>query len=143
MKTNVGSVSAIEREWHKVDANGMVLGRLASRLSKMLSGKNKVAYSPNHDHGDYIIVVNAGNIRLTGKKTEAKTYFRHSMYPGGGKFRSFKEQMAIDPTQVVRRAVRGMLPKTRLGRAMLEKLFVYAEDTHPHAAQKPKALALN
>jgi large subunit ribosomal protein L13 len=108
----------------------------------MLIGKSKVAYSPNQDHGDHVVVINAGKVKLSGKKPETKQYFRHSKHPGGGKFRSFKEQMALDPAEVIRHAVYGMVPKNALGRAIYGKLHVYTGADHPHAAQKPKAVSV-
>ncbi len=143
MRTTVVNAKSIERKWYLVDAKDMVLGRLASRVATMLSGKGKPAYSPNQDHGDYIIIINADDIRLTGNKADEKSYFRHSQYPSGQKFRSFKEQMALDSTKVIRDAVRGMLSKTTLGRAEISKLHVYKNDSHPHKAQKPEALVLS
>jgi large subunit ribosomal protein L13 len=105
-------------------------------------GKDKPAYAPHQDLGDYVVVVNADKVRLTGKKEDTKTYFRHSHYPGGGKFRSFREQMEKDPRKVISHAVWGMLPKTTLGRSIMKKLHVYSGDVHPHAAQKPESLSL-
>ncbi len=142
MRTAVVNTKTIERKWYLVDAKDMVLGRLASKVATLLSGKRKPAYSPNQDHGDYVIILNADGIRLTGKKADEKTYFRHSQYPSGQKFRSFKEQMALDSTKVIKDAIRGMLPKTILGRATISKLHIYKSDSHPHKAQKPEALAL-
>jgi len=140
MKTAVINASEIKRKWYVVDASGKHLGRLASNIALKLTGKSKPAFSPNQDHGDNIIVINADNVRLTGTKAETKEYFRHSTYPGGGKTRSFREQMELDSTQVIRHAVRGMIPKTKLGRAVIRKLHVYKGDNHPHSAQKPETL---
>lgn len=142
MKTAVANAETITRNWYVIDANEKVLGRLVSKIAYLLMGKGKLQYSPNQDHGDYIIIVNTDNIRLTGNKSETKTYFRHSQYPSGGKTRSFKEQMALDSTKVIRDAVHGMLPKTILGRSIIKKLFLYAGNEHPHIAQKPEPLSV-
>jgi len=137
MKTAVINTNDIERKWYIVDATDVPLGRLASNVANLLIGKHKPAYSPNQDHGDNVVVVNCEKVQLTGNKAETKEYFRHSQYAGGGKFRSFKEQMELDPTQIIIHAVKGMVPKTKLGRAINKKLHVYAGESHPHAAQKP------
>jgi large subunit ribosomal protein L13 len=142
MKTVVVNTSTISREWFVVDATNKVVGRLASTIAHMLIGKNKVAFSPNQDHGDNIIVINADKAKMTGKKTELKTYFRHSMYPGGKRERPYKKQMQLDSTKVIIHAVHGMVPKTKLGRAIMKKLHVYKNATHPHAAQQPKELSI-
>jgi large subunit ribosomal protein L13 len=142
MKTVVVPTQSIEREWYVVDGASQTLGRLASKVAQLLIGKRKVAYSPNQDHGDNIVVINADKVKLTGKKPETKFYFRHSQYPGGAKFRSYKEQMQIDPSQVVIHAVHGMVSKNARGRAIMKKLHVYAGDNHPHSAQQPKALSI-
>jgi len=134
----------IERGWYVVDADGVPLGRLASTVASLLIGKGKPSYSPNQDHGDNVVIVNAEKVRLTGRKLEQKTYFRHSGYPGGGKTRTAQEQMQRDPTWVVRHAVRGMVPRnTPRGRAILKKLHVYAGESHPHTAQRPQAYSLS
>jgi large subunit ribosomal protein L13 len=143
MKTVVVDTASIERKWFVVDAAELTLGRLASKAAQILIGKGKVAYSPNQDHGDYLIVVNADKVRLTGSKPETKGYFRHSMYQGGDKIRSFKEQMALDSTKVVTHAVHGMVSKNPRGRAIMRKLFVYCGPDHPHVAQQPKELKLS
>ncbi len=143
MKTLVINEKQIARKWYVVDATDMVIGRLASRVAGLLMGKGKPAYSPNQDHGDNIIIVNADKVQLTGTKADTKTYFRHSGYPGGEKIRSFKEQMDADSRKVVTHAVWGMLPKTTLGRQIFSKLHVYSGDTHPHTAQKPETLQLS
>jgi large subunit ribosomal protein L13 len=140
MKTSVVNAQTIARNWYIVDANEMVLGRLSSKIAGMLMGKHKPAFSPNQDHGDNIIVINAAKVVVTGNKTTQKTYFRHSTQPGNARFRTFEEQMKKDPTQVIKLAVHGMLAKNALGRQMLRKLHVYAGDQHPHAAQKPMPL---
>jgi large subunit ribosomal protein L13 len=142
MKTIVVNKDAITRKWYVVDANKKIVGRLASRLAQLLTGKGKAAFSPNQDHGDNVIVINADGVRLSGKKAEMKTYFHHTGYAGGKKERPFKKQMALDSRQVILHAVRGMVPKTKLGRAVMKKLHVYKKDVHPHAAQQPEPLTL-
>jgi len=142
MQTHVTKASEIERRHYVVDADGVVLGRLASKVAQVLRGKGKVNYVPNLDMGDFVIIVNADKIKLTGNKLGQKTYFRHSGYPGGARFDSMKRMMEERPDQVVRRAVRGMLPKSKLGRKMLKKLRVYAGPDHPHQAQRPEPLSV-
>lgn len=142
MKTVVVDTKSISREWFVVDATEQPLGRLASKAAQILIGKGKVAYSPNQDHGDNLIIVNADKVKLTGNKSETKEYFRHSQYPGGGKTRSFKEQMAQDSTRVIIHAVHGMVSKNARGRSIMKKLHVYSGSSHPHAAQQPKELKL-
>lgn len=139
-RTTVLKGDQVERRWYLVDANGKVLGRLATRLATILRGKNKPGFAPFMDAGDFVIVVNASKVRVTGRKREQKTYWRHSGYPGGLKLTSFKEAMEKDPTFAVRHAVRGMLPRNRLGRRLLKKLKIYPGPDHPHKAQKPQAL---
>ena len=130
------------RSWYVVDAKDYPLGRLASRVAIILRGKHKPIYSPHVDHGDHVVVVNAALVQLTGKKLVKKTFFRHTGYISGVKIDTLKECMATKPEEVVRRAVRGMLPKTRLGRSMLSKLKVYPGGEHPHRAQGPVPLRL-
>jgi large subunit ribosomal protein L13 len=142
MKTVVVNTQSIERQWYIIDGASQTLGRLASKVAQFLIGKGKVAYSPNQDHGDFVIIINADKVKLTGKKPETKFYFRHSNYPGGAKFRSYKEQMEIDPSQVVIHAIHGMVSKNARGRAIMKKLHVYAGQEHPHSAQQPKSLSL-
>ena len=142
MKTHSTKPSEIERQWYVVDAEGRTLGRLASEIAKILMGKHNPIYAPNLDTGDYIIVINAGKVHVTGHKMDQKMYYRHSGYPGGLKGLTLREQLNRHPTRVIRSAVRGMLPHNRLGRAMLGKLKVYSGDAHPHTAQQPKALEL-
>ncbi len=127
----------IKRSWHVVDANGETLGRLASAVASVLKGKTKPIYTTHVDTGDFVIVVNADKIHLTGKKLDNKTYYSHSGYPGGLKAVSAGKLMKTNPEEVIKMAVEGMLPKTRLGKQMLSKLKVYAGDRHPHAAQQP------
>ncbi len=140
MKTFVTKASDIQREWFVVDAQGKTLGRLASRIAGILKGKHKPLYSPSMDVGDYVIVVNADKIQVTGRKMAQKMYYHHSGYPGGLKSISLRDQLATHPDRVLKAAVRGMLPHNRLGRAMFKKLRVYKGAEHPHAAQKPKQL---
>jgi len=125
-----------------VDATGQTLGRLATKIATILRGKHKPIYTPHMDCGDYVIVINADKIRVTGKKLDQKVYYRHSGYPGGLKSITLREQLKKHPTRVIQAAVRGMLPKNRLGRRMIKKLKVYASDSHPHQAQQPKVLEL-
>ncbi|HEY74751.1 MAG TPA: 50S ribosomal protein L13 [Thermoflexia bacterium] len=142
MKTYVTKPSEVEREWFVVDAEGKTLGRLASEIAKILRGKHKPNYSPSVDVGDYVIVINAEKIRVTGRKLDQKYYYRHSGYPGGLKAVRLRDMLARHPTRVIEHAVRGMLPKNRLGRRMFKKLKVYAGPDHPHKAQRPKPLDL-
>ena len=130
----------IEREWFVVDANGMVLGRLASEVASILRGKRKPMFAPHLDVGDHVIVVNADKVVLTAGKADRKTIYRHSGYPGGIRSQTFATLLARRPEDAVRRTIRGMLPKNRLGRQMIRKLKVYAGPDHPHAAQQPKTL---
>ncbi len=141
MKTYATSIKEVERQWHIIDASGKTLGRLATQAAKLLMGKHKPMYAPYIDTGDYVIVLNAAKIRLTGKKAKQKVYYRHSGYPGGLKARSFEEMMVKHPIKVVEIAVKGMLPHNSLGRAMYRKLKVYAGDNHPHQAQLAKSAA--
>ena len=140
MKTFMPSAAQIERKWYVVDAAGMTLGRLSAEVAKVLRGKNKPTYTPFLDMGDYVIVVNADKVTVTGKKMEQKIYFRHSEYVGSAKYTSLREMMQKKPVRVVEHAVRGMLPKGRLGDQMYTKLHVYAGPDHKHAAQKPEVL---
>ena len=140
MKTFMASPATIERKWYVVDATNMTLGRLASEVAKVLRGKNKPIFTPFIDTGDYVIVINAEKIKVTGKKMEQKVYYRHSDYVGGMKETTLKEQLAKKPESVIEMAVKGMLPKGTLGRQMYTKLFVYAGPEHKHAAQKPEVL---
>lgn len=142
MKTFMASPATIERKWYVVDATGYTLGRLASELAKVLRGKNKPIYTPHMDCGDYVIVVNADKISVTGKKLDQKIYYNHSDYVGGMKETTLKEMMAKKPERVMELAIKGMLPKGPLGRSMITKLHVYAGPEHDHAAQKPEALEI-
>ena len=133
---------AIERRWHVVDAGGQVLGRLASQVAHLLRGKHKPVFSPHVDAGDFVIVINAAKVRLTGRKLEGKIYYRHTGYPGSVRETTAAEMLEKHPERVLEKAVRGMLPKNALGRKMLRKLKVYSDADHPHAAQKPEALEI-
>jgi len=140
VKTYSVRAKEIDRKWYVVDARDETLGRLATRIATVLRGKHKPSYSPHLDVGDFVVVVNADKIRVTGKKLDQKIYYRHSGYPGGLKSMTLRRQLAQHPTRVIRSAVWGMLPHNRLGRAMVKKLRVYAGDEHPHEAQNPQAL---
>ena len=140
MNTFMASPATIDRKWYVVDAEGMTLGRLASEVAKILRGKNKPIFTPHMDTGDYVIVVNAEKVKVTGKKLDQKIYYHHSGYVGGLKETTLKEKLARKPEQVIELAVKGMLPKGPLGRQMYRKLFVYAGPEHKHAAQKPETL---
>ena len=140
MKTFMASPATIERKWYVVDAEGKTLGRLASEVAKVLRGKNKAIFTPHIDTGDYVIVVNAEKIKVTGKKLEQKVYYRHSDYVGGMKETTLKEMLNKKPERVIELAVKGMLPKGPLGRQMMTKLHVYAGAEHGHEAQKPEVL---
>ena len=142
MKTYSAKPGEIEREWYIVDAEGQTLGRLATQIADRLRGKGKTAFTPHVDTGDFVIVVNAEKVHVTGKKLEDKKYYKHSGYPGGLRTRSLREQLDRQPTEVLRAAVKGMLPHNRLGRAQLTKLKIYAGSEHPHEAQAPKPLPL-
>ena len=140
MKTFMASPATIDRKWYVVDATDMTLGRLASEVAKVLRGKNKAIFTPHIDTGDYVIVINAEKIKVTGKKLDQKVYYRHSEYVGGMKETTLREMLAKKPEKVVELAVKGMLPKGPLGNQMYTKLYVYAGPEHKHAAQKPEVL---
>lgn len=142
MKTYTPKASEIQREWHVVDAEGVVLGRLATEVARVLRGKHKPTFTPNLDTGDHVIIVNADKVVLSHGKAGAKRVYRHSGYPGGIKSESYADLLARKPADAVRRTVRGMLPKGPLGRRQLTKLKVYAGPDHPHEAQSPKPLAI-
>jgi large subunit ribosomal protein L13 len=131
-----------QRQWYVVDAQGKVLGRMASEIAKILRGKNKPIFTPNLDAGDFVIVINARGIKLTGKKLQKKVYYRHTDYPGGIRERTAEKMLEEKPEHLVRQAVKGMLPKNRLSRKLVNKLKVYAGPEHPHEAQKPQPLAI-
>ena len=145
MKTYIASEKEVQsdKHWFIVDAKDIVLGRLASKLASVLKGKHKPTYSPHYDVGDFIVVVNADKIKLTGKKMMQKTYFRHTGYPGGGIETPVRLMLQRHPERVIEFAVKGMLPKNSLGRKMIKKLKVYAGEKHPHEAQQPKELSIN
>lgn len=142
MRTYTARASDIQREWWVVDATGQTLGRLATQIAVILRGKHKPTYTPHLDCGDHVVVINADKVRVTGRKLDQKVYYRHSSYPGGLKSITLREQLRKHPTRVIQLAVRGMLPKNRLGRQMIKKLRVYAADSHPHEAQQPKVMDL-
>jgi large subunit ribosomal protein L13 len=140
MKTIFAIKTDIEKKWHLIDADGLVLGRLATRVAMILRGKNKPVYTPNTDTGDFVVIVNAEKIRLTGKKLEEKAYYHHTGYPGGIKKEMAKDIMKKAPERIIMSAVRGMLPKNTLGREQLSKLKVYSGTDHPHQGQNPEVL---
>ena len=142
MKTFSAKSETVKRDWYLVDADSKTLGRLSTEIARRLRGKHKPEYTPHVDTGDYIVVTNAAKIRVTGNKAKAKTYYRHSGYPGGLKSITFEKLLASNPTKVIELAVKGMLPKTKLGRAMFGKLKVYADSEHPHTAQQPQPLEI-
>ncbi len=142
MRTESLQPAQVERKWHVIDATDVPLGRLASRIATILRGKHRPTYTPNADNGDFVVVVNAEKLRLTGNKMNAKLYQTHSGIPGGFRAEPYRLLLQRRPTIAVEKAVRGMLPKTKLGRKMRGKLKVYAGPTHPHAAQKPQPLAV-
>ena len=142
MKTWNAKPGEIERQWRLVDAEGQTLGRLATRIADTLRGKDKPQFTPHVDTGDFVVVVNAEKVAVTGKKLDEKLYYRHSGYPGGLKRRPLRDELQRRPTEVLRKAVKGMLPKNKLASAQIRKLKVYAGPEHPHAAQSPKTLEL-
>ena len=141
-KTWTAKPGEVSRDWYVVDADGKTLGRLATQIADRLRGKGKAQFTPHVDTGDFVVVVNAEKIHVTGKKLEDKKYYKHSGYPGGLRTRTLQEQLNRRPTEVLRAAVKGMLPRTRLGRAQITKLKIYAGPEHPHEAQAPKPLPL-
>jgi large subunit ribosomal protein L13 len=142
VRTFTAKTAEIERKWYVIDAEDQTLGRLASKIAPILKGKHKPIYTPHLDCGDFVIVINAEKVRVTGQKLDQKYYYRHSGYPGGLSRISLRDQLDRFPERVIQAAVRGMLPKNRLGRKMIKKLKVYAGDNHPHQAQQPKPLEL-
>ena len=140
MKTYSTKASDIERQWHVIDASGQVLGRLATRVASLLMGKHKPIFSRNLDTGDFVVVINADKVRVTGNKAEQKLYYRYSGYPGGLKSINLEKMMQTNPTRVIEHAVKGMLPHNRLGARMMKKLKVYAGESHPHLAQTKASL---
>ncbi len=143
MKTISAKNSDVERKWHLIDADGLVVGRLASQVAKILRGKNKPIFTPHVDTGDFVVIVNASKVRFTGNKLEKKAYYRHTGYPGGLKTTMAKDIMKKTPERIIYSAVRGMLPKNTLGRQQFKKLKVYRGSEHPHNAQNPEELNLN
>ena len=142
MKTFSAKPAEVKRDWYVIDADGKTLGRLSTEIARRLRGKHKAEYTPHVDCGDYIVVVNADKLRVTGDKANSKIYYRHSTYPGGIYERTFKEMQEKFPGRVLEKAVKGMLPKGPLGYAMIKKMKVYAGAEHPHTAQQPKVLEL-
>lgn len=142
MRTYSPRADEIERDWYVVDAEGLTLGRMSTEVARVLRGKHKAIYTPHMDTGDHVIIINADKVVLTNNKAEAKQVYRHTGYPGGIRSTTYATLLAEKPAEAVRRTVRGMLPKNRLGRQMLKKLKVYAGPTHPHAAQQPQPLAI-
>jgi large subunit ribosomal protein L13 len=143
MKTISAKESEVEKKWHLVDADGMVVGRLASRVAAILRGKHKPIFTPHVDTGDFVVVINASKVRLTGNKLQQKSYYHHTGYPGGIKKKTAKDLMKTAPEEIIRKAVKGMLPKNRLGRRQFSKLKVYSGPEHPHSAQNPVALNIS
>lgn len=142
MKSFMQKKETVDRKWYIVDAKGKTLGRLASEVANILRGKNKPTFTPHVDCGDYVIIINAKDIQLTGNKLDQKMYYNHSGFPGGLRERTAKVMKESYPTEMIERAIKGMLPKGRLGRAMFKKLFVYADENHGHEAQKPVELVI-
>ena len=140
MKTTALRTQDIEQKWYLLDCSGKRLGRLSVQVANILRGKNKPEYTPNSDVGDFVVLVNAKNIEVTGNKSENKIYFRHTGYPGGFKQISFKDQLEKDPEKIIRDAVKGMLPKNKLNRQIIKKLKVYNDEVHPHEAQNPEVI---
>jgi large subunit ribosomal protein L13 len=138
MKTYSQKESEIQRDWYVIDATDQTLGRLATQIATLLRGKHKPTFTPSLDGGDFVVVINAEKVRLTGRKPDQKMYYRHSGYPGGFKQIPYRRMLATHPDRILRFAVKGMIPKTRLGRRQILKLKIYAGPTHPHAAQQPK-----
>lgn len=141
-KTKSANAESVERKWHVVDADGEVVGRLASKIATVLRGKHKPDFTPHFDNGDYVIVINAEKVRFTGDKLNKKVYLRHTGYPGGQRSATPRDLMARKPELVLQNAIKGMLPKTKLGRAQIKKLHLYVGAEHPHTAQKPEELSL-
>ncbi|TVR78029.1 MAG: 50S ribosomal protein L13 [Chitinophagaceae bacterium] len=139
-KTVSAKPQEVKRNWHIIDAENQIVGRISSRIATVLRGKHKASYTPHVDCGDFVIVINAAKVRFTGNKMQQKTYIRHTGYPGGQRFATAKLLLEKKPNAVLENAIKGMLPKNRLGRAMFKKLFLYEGDQHPHTAQKPQTL---
>lgn len=143
MKTFVAKPNEVKRKWYVVDANGKILGRLASQIATILRGKHKPIYSPHMDVGDHVIIINAEKIRVTGKKASVKRYYRYTGYPGGLRFDTYSDLIKKHPERILEKAIWGMLPHNKLGRKMYKKLKIYAGENHPHQAQKPEKLEIN
>lgn len=141
-KTKFFRTEDVNQKWYVVDATGKTLGRIASQIAHIIRGKHKPTFTPNADVGDYVVVINAEKVVVTGKRQELKEYYHNTQYPGGARFESFKDVLSRKPTAVVEHAVKGMLPHNRLGRQMFKKLKVYTGSSHPHSAQSPEALSL-
>lgn len=141
-KTQSANANTVERKWYVIDADGEVVGRLASKVASILRGKNKPDFTPHFDNGDNVIIINAEKVRFTGQKMSKKVYLRHTGYPGGQRSATPNDLLANKPELVLEKAIRGMLPKTRLGRAQIKKLHLYVGEKHPHTAQKPEAIKL-
>ncbi|MEK7249122.1 MAG: 50S ribosomal protein L13 [Bacteroidota bacterium] len=141
--TKFFKTSDTTQKWHLIDANGQTLGRVATQVARLLRGKHKPTFTPNADMGDFVVVVNAANIKLTGKRTELKEYFHYTGYPGGAVFTKFQDLVRKHPQRVFEHAIKGMLPHNRLGRQIIKKMKVYAGAEHPHSAQRPEAFKLN
>lgn len=141
-KTKSANAESVERKWHVVDADGEVVGRIASKIATVLRGKHKPDFTPHFDNGDHVIVINAEKVRFTGEKLNKKVYLRHTGYPGGQRSATPRDLMARKPELVLQNAIKGMLPKTKLGRAQIKKLHLYVGAEHPHTAQKPEELSL-
>lgn len=139
-KTKSANKASVERKWHIIDAEGMIVGRMCTTIASVLRGKHKPDFTPHFDNGDYVIVINAEKVRFTGLKMDDKVYLRHTGYPGGQRATTAKQLLAKKPIAIVETAIKGMLPKTKLGRAQFKKLFVYEGSEHPHVAQKPAEL---
>ncbi|MHB0875912.1 MAG: 50S ribosomal protein L13 [Anaerolineae bacterium] len=142
MRTFTPTPQDIERKWYVVDAEGRTLGRLATQIATVLRGKNKAEFTPSADTGDFVIVLNAGKVRVTGRKLDQKVYYHHTLYPGGLRSVTLRDQLKRHPERVIQAAVKGMLPKNTMGRHLMRKLKVYSGNTHPHQAQKPEVLAV-
>lgn len=143
MRTLSAKNTDVTKKWHVIDADGLVVGRLASRVAMILRGKDKPIFTPHVDTGDFVVIINADKVRFTGNKLEQKVYYRHSGYPGGIKMETAKDIMSTNPEKIIRSAVKGMLPKNKIGRRQLSKLKVYSGQEHPHKAQNPEPLTLN
>ena len=142
-KTVSANKATVEKEWYVVDATDQILGRLSSEVAKIIRGKNKTNFTPHVDCGDYVIVINAEKVKLTGRKLTDKQYVRYTGYPGGERWSTPEELLKKNPTSIIERAVKGMLPRNRLGNAMIKNLYIYAGSEHPHQAQQPKELKIN